>query len=114
MTVEVKSAPTLREIADRSWMEQASCRGVNTDRWFLAKPPKYVRRHIERVCSSCPVTGLCLSYALVNNDEFGAWGGYVMGELQPLRRRIASGETLSSVLHAGAPAAGLRLGADAA
>jgi WhiB family redox-sensing transcriptional regulator len=114
MTIEVNGAPTIRQIADRSWMEEASCRGVDTERWFLAKPPKYVRRHIERVCSSCPVTRLCLSYALVNNDEFGAWGGYMVSELQPLRRRIASGETLSSVLHVGVPEAGLRLGADAA
>jgi len=114
MTIKVNGAPTIRQIADRSWMEEASCRGVDTERWFLAKPPKYVRRHIKRVCSSCPVTRLCLSYALVNNDEFGACGGYMVSELQPLRRRIASGETLSSVLHVGVPEAGLRLGADAA
>ena len=114
MTIKVNGAPTIRQIGDRSWMEEASCRGVDTERWFLAKPPKYVRRHIKRVCSSCPVTRLCLSYALVNNDDFGAWGGYMVSELQPLRRRIASGETLSSVLHVGVPEAGLRLGADAA
>ncbi|HEY5182710.1 MAG TPA: WhiB family transcriptional regulator [Dermatophilaceae bacterium] len=95
-------------------MERASCRGVDTERWFLAHPPKYVRRHIERVCSSCPVALLCLSYALVNNDEFGAWGGYMVSELQPFRRRLASGETLTSVLHVGVAEAGLRLGADAA
>jgi WhiB family redox-sensing transcriptional regulator len=114
MTMKVKSAPTLREIADRSWMEQASCRGVDTEYWFLSKPPKYVRRHIERVCSSCPMTRLCLSYALVNNEEFGAWGGYMAHDLQPLRRRFASGETLSSLLNVGIPKAGLRQGSIAA
>ena len=114
MIIDVKSALPLSEIADRSWMVRASCRGVDTERWFLAYPPRYVRRHIERVCSSCPVTRLCLSYGLVNNDEFGAWGGYLARELQPLRRRLVSGETLGSLLNAGIPEAGLRLGSDAA
>ena len=114
MTMDVKSVPTLREIADRSWMEQASCRGVDTESWFLAKPPRNVLRHIERVCSSCPVTRLCLSHALVNNDASGAWGGYLVSELQPLRQRFAVGETLSSLLEVGKTEAASRLGSDAA
>lgn len=114
MTLEAKSAPTLSEIADRAWMEQASCRGVDTERWFLAYPPRYIRRQIERVCASCPVTRLCLSYGVVNKDEFGAWGGYLARELQPLRRRFASGETLSSLLASGISHAGSHGQSDAA
>ena len=114
MTIQVKSAPTPREIADRAWMEAGSCRGVDTDPWFDSKPPRYVRRHIEKVCSSCPVTRLCLSYALVNNEEFGAWGGYTMGQLQPLQRLFASGETLSRVLDLGIPEPAFSRGSDAA
>jgi len=103
MTIDMKNDPALREITDRSWMGQASCRGVDTERWFDAKPPKRVRRHIREVCSSCPVARLCLSYALVNREEHGAWGGLAMTELRPLQRRLAAGETLSSVLNVGLP-----------
>ena len=109
----LKSAPTRREIADRSWMEQASCRGVDTERWFLSHPPKHVRRHISRVCSRCPMTRLCLSFALVHSEEFGAWGGYLASDLEPLRRRFASGESLQSLL-SGISRSGLSRDSDAA
>ena len=114
MTTEVKDAPTLREISDRSWMEQGSCVGVDTERWFAAHPPKRVRRHIEAVCSTCSVSSLCLSFALVNSEEFGAWGGHLVSDLEPLRRRLASGEKLSSVLSIGTRRAGSRRARDAA
>jgi WhiB family redox-sensing transcriptional regulator len=101
MTIEVKNAPTPREITNRSWMEQASCHEVDTECWFDDAPPKAVRRHIRAVCSHCPVRRSCLSYALANNESSGAWGGFAMVELQPLKRRLAAGEALSSVLNAG-------------
>ena len=110
MAIKANSVPTLREITDRSWMAQASCHGVDTERWFYIKPPKYIRQHIREVCSSCPVSRLCLSYALVHNEEHGAWGGYMMSELRPLQRRFVAGETLSSVLSVGMPAPGSSLG----
>jgi hypothetical protein len=113
MTIELKTVPTIREITNRSWMEQATCRGVDTQRWFLSHPPKHVRRHIARVCSNCPMTRLCLSFALVNNEEFGAWGGYLASDLEPLRRRFASGEPLRSLL-SGIPHAGMSRDSDAA
>lgn len=114
MAPEVKDVPTLREISDRSWMEQGPCREVDTERWFLAHPPKRVRRHIAAVCSSCPVTELCLSYALVNHEEFGAWGGHLVSDLESLRQRLAAGQTLSSVLKLGTRQAGSRPDSDAA
>ena len=101
MTVDRVKDPMLSEITDRSWMVQALCRGVDTERWFDPKPPKFVRRHIREVCSSCPVAMLCLSHALVNNEQYGAWGGRTMTVLRPLQRRFAAGESLSSVLNTG-------------
>ena len=101
MTIEVKNAPTPRKMADLSWMEQASCHEVDTEGWFDDAPPKAVRRHIRAVCSHCPVGRSCLSYALVNNESSGAWGGFAIVELQPLKQRLAAGEALSSVLNAG-------------
>jgi hypothetical protein len=114
MSIDLKSAPTLREIVDRSWMEHASCRGVDTESWFHPKPPKFVRRQIDEICSSCPMSRLCLSFGLVNNEEFGAWGGYVASELQPLRRRLASGEPLASLLEVPLQESELSQGSDAA
>ena len=101
MTIEVKNAPTPRKMADLSWMEQASCHEVDTECWFDDAPPKAVRRHIRAVCSHCPVRRSCLSYALANNESSGAWGGFAIVELQPLKQRLAAGEALSSVLNAG-------------
>lgn len=110
----LKDSPTRREIADRSWKEQASCRGVDTERWFHPNPPKMVRQHVRQVCSSCPMTRLCLSYALVNKEEFGAWGGLTMKELRPLQRRLEAGEALRSVLDPQGPETRGRRGSDAA
>jgi WhiB family redox-sensing transcriptional regulator len=114
MTIEANSNPTIREITDRSWMEQASCHEVDIECWFDVRPPKAVRRHIRAVCSGCPVTRLCVSYALVNNESYGAWGGYAMAELQPLQRRLAAGEALSSVLNSALPGSGISRSSDAA
>ena len=114
MTIGTMIYPTVREATDRSWMERASCRGVDTERWFDANPPRFVRRHVRAVCSSCPVALLCLSYALVNNEGRGAWGGHTMNEVRPLQRRYAAGETLSSVLNTGMPQSGTSRSRDAA
>jgi len=114
MTVDVKHDPALRTITNRSWMEEASCRGVDTDLWFHPKPPKLVRRHIREVCSGCPVALLCLSHALVKNEQHGAWGGYAMTVIQPLQQRFTAGESLSSVLNTGISEAGSSRGWDAA
>lgn len=114
MTIDANSKTTMRGITDRSWMEQASCHEVDIECWFDARPPKSVRQHIRAVCSGCPVTRLCMSYALVNNESYGAWGGYAMAELQPLKRRLAAGEALSSVLNSGLPGSGSSRDLDAA
>ena len=114
MTIDTKSTNTVREITVRSWMGEASCRGIDTERWFDAKPPKRVRAHIRDVCSSCPVALLCLSYALVNNEGHGAWGGYTMAEVRPLQRRLAARETLNSVLNVGMPESDPNRSSDAA
>ena len=114
MTIDANCNSTLRGITDRSWMEQASCREVDTECWFDIKPPNAVRRHIRAVCSRCPVARLCLSYALANNESYGAWGGYAMVELQPLKGRLAAGEALNSVLNTERPGAGSRDSSDAA
>jgi len=113
MTVVATSSFTLRGITDRSWMDQASCLEVDTECWFDPAPTKAVRRHIRAVCSRCPVSRLCLSYALANNESYGAWGGYAMVEMQPLKGRLAAGEALSSVLNTGMPGSGSSRSSDA-
>ena len=114
MTIDTNSDFPGTDMTDRSWMTLASCRGVDTDRWFDAKPPKRVRQHIREVCSDCPVTRECLSYALVNNERHGAWGGRTMAEIRPLQWRLAAGETLSSVLNVGMQESGSSQPSDAA
>ena len=38
----------------------------------------------KSVCAACPVSQLCLNYA-VNNEEYGVWGGYTPKERAQMR-----------------------------
>jgi WhiB family redox-sensing transcriptional regulator len=42
------------------------------------------------VCRRCPVTTLCLTYALEIEEPHGMWGGMSEAERQKIRLRIAA------------------------
>jgi WhiB family redox-sensing transcriptional regulator len=59
-------------------MDEAACRG-HLDLFFpphAERPQARVRReaHARRLCSACPVAGLCKEFAR-RNREYGFWGG---------------------------------------
>ena len=41
----------------------------------------------KRVCAVCDVAAECLAYAMINDEEFGIWGGKSERERRRLKRR---------------------------
>lgn len=56
-----------------AWMVDALCAQVDHDGFFPEKGGS--TQEAKKVCSACPVTRLCLEYALERNERFGVWGG---------------------------------------
>lgn len=60
---------------DFEWMERASCKGLSTDIFFFDRgdPAPQIKR-AKAVCSTCPVKGKCLKFAINNRIYYGYWG----------------------------------------
>lgn len=77
--------PTLEELTPRpAWMAHGSCRDhpeVNfyPDRGEDVRPAK-------ALCAVCPVSELCLDYAVTAGEQFGIWGGVGVRDRRRLRR----------------------------
>lgn len=59
--------------ADDSWRDDAACRTEDPSLWFSVVQSD--REKAAAICSTCPVAGACLKYALEARQEFGLWGG---------------------------------------
>jgi WhiB family redox-sensing transcriptional regulator len=44
----------------------------------------------KEVCVTCPVSKECLKLALVNQEEYGIWGGYSSKEIQSTLKEVKS------------------------
>lgn len=42
----------------------------------------------KEVCTTCPVSKQCLNLALVNQEEYGIWGGYSAKEIQHVLKEV--------------------------
>src|SRR5699024_9889577 len=72
-------------VEDRSWIEQATCREADPDRFFVRGAAQ--ARAVQRLCARCPVQEDCLEYALANEIDFGVWGGMTERQRRSLQRR---------------------------
>jgi len=72
-------------VDDRGWIEQASCRGVDPEDFFVRGTVG--ARAALRLCRGCPVQEPCLEYALVEEIDFGVWGGLTERQRRSLQRR---------------------------
>jgi WhiB family redox-sensing transcriptional regulator len=45
----------------------------------------------KQLCSTCPVTDLCLQYSLASEEMYGVWGGLTPRERRAMR--VAAGRT---------------------
>lgn len=82
-------------IPDEPWMEEAKCRGMNTE-IFFGKEYHGRQRHrptltsieirrAKAICAVCPVLEECFFFAMQNDEEYGVWGGTTHRERQRLK-----------------------------
>jgi WhiB family redox-sensing transcriptional regulator len=77
------------------WHEEASCKGLDGDIFFPEVPAGVNHRNLfneaKKICSTCPVKGRCLDFAMqmeVNDiRRFGVWGGLTPRERDTLGRK---------------------------
>lgn len=73
------------------WMARAACAGAGHHQFFPAHGQSADKA--KEVCSTCPVAGPCLDYALRWKISFGVWGGLSERE----RRRLEPTRPLKRV-----------------
>src|SRR5215469_14526214 len=74
-----------------TWWRTAACRDADPELFFpisASVASGNVIRRAKQICASCPVTPLCLDYALTHRQEQGIWGGLTDEERQSLRRKM--------------------------
>lgn len=74
---------------DNAWKDDAACRDEDQD-LFFPESEIYIDPTTLAICAACPVREPCLEYALVNNEEYGIWGGtspYQRRRIRRMRRR---------------------------
>jgi len=67
---------------DTEWMAQGNCRHALPTRFFPSDGVGV--EAAKKICATCPVSAMCLEYALTQRIDHGVWGG--TSERQ--RRRI--------------------------
>jgi WhiB family redox-sensing transcriptional regulator len=58
------------------WFERAKCAGVGPDEFFAEEHGSYGRLQWRSLCPGCPVRGDCLSFAYLEDERWGVWGGF--------------------------------------
>ncbi|MER7977757.1 WhiB family transcriptional regulator [Streptomyces sp. NPDC095817] len=77
-----------------NWRESAACRTEDPELFFPLGEDGLSRGQIEQaraVCHRCPVLSACASWALLNAEYDGVWGGTTAAERRALRLRAAPG-----------------------
>lgn len=75
--------------ARAEWMRDGACRNVKDIDFFPETMTSPDAARAVALCNSCPVQEKCARYAMVNDIEYGIWGG-----LSPrARREIATSRT---------------------
>ena len=69
-------AEQFQRMAKRAdWMEQAACRGHDSNFWHPPKGTNADTYKAKAICAGCPVREVCLQWALENGERQGIWGG---------------------------------------
>jgi WhiB family redox-sensing transcriptional regulator len=83
--LQVTSAPVTNlpfDDSPTSWMGEGNCRNYPPDTFFPSDGVGVDRA--RAICKGCPVSNMCLEYALAERIDHGVWGGCSERE----RRRI--------------------------
>ncbi len=78
------------------WRHRAACRDVDPELFFpigSTGPALLQIEEAKQVCRRCPVSELCLKWALESGQDAGVWGGLDEEERRALKRRAARGRT---------------------
>lgn len=54
------------------WKDQGRCKGKSK---FFYSDLRSDHEKAKRICRECEVQRKCLAYALVNDEDYGIWGG---------------------------------------
>jgi WhiB family transcriptional regulator, redox-sensing transcriptional regulator len=61
------------------WQNKAACRGELTELFFMDIEEISINhikmREARAICDRCQVKKQCLDFALINNIDYGVWGG---------------------------------------
>lgn len=69
------------------WREAASCLEVSGEvTFFPGKEDLGAIVKAKAVCSTCPVSDVCLTWAIETNQPDGIWGGHTSKERRRMRR----------------------------
>ena len=72
------------------WRAKAACRDKDPELFFPVGNTGAAYQQIEEakaVCRECDVKGICLQWAIDNNQDSGVWGGMSEEERRALKRR---------------------------
>lgn len=78
---------------DGLWRDLASCRTMDKSQFFgtgkvgESHKTQMLKRQAVEVCRICPVRIACLKFAVLNNIEYGVWGGYDMQTMRMSERK---------------------------
>jgi WhiB family redox-sensing transcriptional regulator len=71
------------------WRPRARCKDYDPALFFpvgVTGDAEVQIKTAKRVCTNCPVSMLCLEFALRTNQEYGIWGGKDEEERRVIRR----------------------------
>lgn len=85
--------PSPKYVDDGLWRDHASCRSQGSAMFFLelrrGESPNAIKERKEHaigVCQLCPVTVQCLTYAILNEERWGIWGGVNLSKMTGAER----------------------------
>jgi WhiB family redox-sensing transcriptional regulator len=72
------------------WRDHAACRDADPELFFPDGDVRSARAQVKTaklICRGCPVSAICLDWALASGQEAGIWGGLTEDERRRLHHR---------------------------
>ncbi len=82
----------------RELQEEGRCTEEGSHELFFSEKPSDLAR-AQRICASCCVRVRCLELALLEDIEWGVWGGVIFWDGQPYHRRRGRGRPKLAEAH---------------
>jgi WhiB family redox-sensing transcriptional regulator len=75
-----------------SWQEEAACRGVDTEKFFLnygvrGEEKRKIEAEAIKICKTCPVIEQCRVWSLKVPEYYGVWGGLTSDQRMRLLKK---------------------------